>query len=470
MWAGAKGDDPQVVAAARTAMIAETEDEYRRLLYVAMTRAADRLIVGGTMPANRKEVRENSWYDLIAKGLENSGLDMQQVPPPDGVVKRYTRGPLPDLQGITSAAVEPSPPALPDWLRAPARPGIPTRTAIRPSDADDVWHRIRAKDDTNARAQALLRGTMTHRLLQSLPDIPAPRRAAAAQDFLARNAPQWSSEARHDLAGRTLALIDDPRFASVFAPGSRAEVPIVGRLVGIGRCAAPGFGPDRPPRGDAAGCADRRLQDRPGGGRAAGKATSASSPFTAQCWRGSIPAGRSARRCCGRKPLKSLRLPADTLDAACGRSSRRDVAGLRWSRTGPNLTRHGSVPTFTPSRRDSLAPHFQSTRTIMAVGKVSDADFESEVLKAQGPVVVDFWAEWCGPCRMIAPALDEISGAMGEKVKIVKLNVDENPQTASKYGVMSIPTLMIFKGGEMASRQVGAAPKQKLQQWISAAV
>ncbi len=79
----------------------------------------------------------------------------------------------------------------------------------------------------------------------------------------------------------------------------------------------------------------------------------------------------------------------------------------------------------------------------MAVGKVSDADFEAEVLKATGPVVVDFWAEWCGPCRMIAPALDEISGTMGDKVKIVKLNVDESPKTASKYGVMSIPTLMI---------------------------
>jgi thioredoxin 1 len=108
--------------------------------------------------------------------------------------------------------------------------------------------------------------------------------------------------------------------------------------------------------------------------------------------------------------------------------------------------------------------------TPMAVGKVSDADFEAEVLKAKGPVVVDFWAEWCGPCRMIGPALDEIAGAMGDKVKIVKLNVDESPKTASKYGVMSIPTLMIFKGGEMASRQVGAAPKAKLQQWITAAV
>ncbi len=106
----------------------------------------------------------------------------------------------------------------------------------------------------------------------------------------------------------------------------------------------------------------------------------------------------------------------------------------------------------------------------MAVGKVSDATFESEVLKATSPVVVDFWAEWCGPCRMIAPALEEIAGSLGEKIKIVKLNVDENPQTAAKYNIQSIPTLMIFKNGSMSSRQIGAAPKQKLEQWITAAV
>src|SRR5436190_23577501 len=105
----------------------------------------------------------------------------------------------------------------------------------------------------------------------------------------------------------------------------------------------------------------------------------------------------------------------------------------------------------------------------MAVGKVSDADFESEVLKAAGPVVVDFWAEWCGPCRMIGPALEEISGSLGSKVKIVKLNVDENPKTAAKYGIQSIPTLLLFKDGQMASRQIGAAPKQKLKDWIKAA-
>jgi thioredoxin 1 len=106
----------------------------------------------------------------------------------------------------------------------------------------------------------------------------------------------------------------------------------------------------------------------------------------------------------------------------------------------------------------------------MAVGKVSDDTFDSEVLKATGPVVVDFWAEWCGPCKMIGPVLDEIAGAMEGKVKIVKLNVDESPATAQKYGIMSIPTLMIFKNGEMASRQIGAAPRAKLEQWITAAV
>ena len=103
----------------------------------------------------------------------------------------------------------------------------------------------------------------------------------------------------------------------------------------------------------------------------------------------------------------------------------------------------------------------------MGVGKVSDSTFETEVLQSKEPVVVDFWAEWCGPCKMIAPALEEIQTALGSKVKIVKLNVDENPNTAQKYGIMSIPTLMLFKNGELASRQVGAAPRQKLEQWIT---
>ena len=104
------------------------------------------------------------------------------------------------------------------------------------------------------------------------------------------------------------------------------------------------------------------------------------------------------------------------------------------------------------------------------IATFTDASFDQEVLRSEVPVLVDFWAEWCGPCRMISPALEEISNSLNGKVTILKLNVDENPATAAKYGVMSIPTLMLFKGGQLASRQVGAAPKQKLEQWITTSV
>ena len=101
---------------------------------------------------------------------------------------------------------------------------------------------------------------------------------------------------------------------------------------------------------------------------------------------------------------------------------------------------------------------------------VTDASFEDDDVMSGRPVLLDFWAEWCGPCRAIAPVLEELSNELKGKVKIVKLNVDENPGTAAKYGIMSIPTLMIFKDGQLASRQVGAAPKQRLEQWINSAV
>jgi thioredoxin 1 len=106
----------------------------------------------------------------------------------------------------------------------------------------------------------------------------------------------------------------------------------------------------------------------------------------------------------------------------------------------------------------------------MATVKVDNKNFKADVLDAQEPVVVDFWAEWCGPCKMIAPALEEISKELGGKVKIAKLNIDENPELAAQFGVRSIPTLMIFKSGEVADMKVGAAPKTALSHWINGAV
>ncbi|MFN7009832.1 MAG: thioredoxin [Allorhizobium sp.] len=105
----------------------------------------------------------------------------------------------------------------------------------------------------------------------------------------------------------------------------------------------------------------------------------------------------------------------------------------------------------------------------MATVKVDNSNFQAEVLDAAEPVVVDFWAEWCGPCKMIAPSLEEISNEMAGKVKVVKINIDENPEIAAKFGVRSIPTLAMFKGGEVADIKVGAAPKTALSTWISSA-
>lgn len=233
IWAGRKAEDPPCVVQARAAMTVETEHEYRRLLYVAMTRAADRLIVGGCKPGNRKDVREFSWYHLIEKGLGNSGLAMQEFETAAGKVKRFVRP-----GEAESNAAGPAAPAavvariaLPPWVHRAAVPEAPAGRSLQPSDTDEAaYRRLPTGALPDHRPPARLRGTLVHRLLQSLPELPRDRRHDTALSYLARNASDWSAAERDALAAQVMAVLNDARFAPVFAEGSRAEVAIAGRL------------------------------------------------------------------------------------------------------------------------------------------------------------------------------------------------------------------------------------------------
>ena len=101
---------------------------------------------------------------------------------------------------------------------------------------------------------------------------------------------------------------------------------------------------------------------------------------------------------------------------------------------------------------------------------VSDTSFDAEVLGAGEPVLVDFWAEWCGPCKMVAPFLDELAGEMAGQLTVAKVNIDENPETPRKYGVRGIPTMILFKNGQVAATKIGALPKSKLYEWVRSAL
>jgi len=103
----------------------------------------------------------------------------------------------------------------------------------------------------------------------------------------------------------------------------------------------------------------------------------------------------------------------------------------------------------------------------MSTVTVTDASFEQDVLKAEKPVLVDFWAEWCGPCKQIAPALEQIAEELADYITVAKLNIEDSPTTPSRYGVRGIPTMMLFRGGQMAAMKVGAMPKQKILEWLS---
>lgn len=237
VWSGRKANDSAAMAAAREAKLREATDEYRRLLYVAMTRAAERLVVCG-IKGDRK-IPDGCWYQLVDNALGEIAVREaadDTIGDGEGTVRRFRKT---DPHAAAEAVAEPRSPSpekveptiiVPDWLKKEA-PRDTTPRVITPSGFDESARRpLPVNGQNKAQNMAMLRGSLTHRLLQSLPGIPPERRLKAAQDYVAREGEKLAAADRAALVADVLRVLDDARFGALFGPGSRAEVPIVGRV------------------------------------------------------------------------------------------------------------------------------------------------------------------------------------------------------------------------------------------------
>src|SRR5215469_9822816 len=226
VWAGKKADDSSAMATARLAALAEARDEYRRLLYVAMTRAADRLIICGADGERKRP--DGCWYDLV-----RATLDPQLVEETDGGEKvlRFRRAAAEPAAVAPAGVPAKTPePELPSWLRQAAPVRAPRPAPLAPSSAFDEEIGQKVPGTAGDRQKALQRGQIVHRLVQSLPDIAPAARKSALQHYLGNAARDLSPDERAEIARHALAILEDNKFADVFAPGSRPEVPIIGRI------------------------------------------------------------------------------------------------------------------------------------------------------------------------------------------------------------------------------------------------
>jgi ATP-dependent helicase/nuclease subunit A len=230
VWSGVKASDTAPVSAARERARREAEDEYRRLLYVAMTRAIDRLVICGAEGERARP--EGCWWNLVFAALKPPVSVEEAADDGDGKVWRYRKAPPSAGKTFAAAAPAPSTDERPPWLDRDASAEPPPVRLVSPALAYDEAAPMRAAADRSRidRDKALARGTVVHRLLQSLPDIASAARAEAARRHLDRTAAEFSTEERETILEQTLLLLEDPRFAQLFLPGSRAEVAIVGRL------------------------------------------------------------------------------------------------------------------------------------------------------------------------------------------------------------------------------------------------
>ncbi len=227
LWSGPKKDDIGPMDAARARAFEAMQDEYRRLLYVAMTRAAERLVVCGAEGERGRP--QGCWYNLISDALTKVAVE-EDAEDGEGKVWRFRKTQAEGGAQVPSRGDQPQATLLPDWLAHDA-PAEHPRVIIRPSEGDDANIVVRTGSG-EARSKARERGNIVHRLMQSLPELPVERRAAAARQCLARRAKRFSDAEREAILGGVFAVLDNPGFAALFAPGSRAEVPIVGRVDG----------------------------------------------------------------------------------------------------------------------------------------------------------------------------------------------------------------------------------------------
>jgi ATP-dependent helicase/nuclease subunit A len=226
VWAGKKADDSSAMAGARLAALAEARDEYRRLLYVAMTRAADRLIICGADGERKRP--DGCWYDLV-----RAALDPRLAEETDGgekVLRFRQTAAEPAAVAPAGVPAKTAEPELPSWLRQAAPVQAPRPAPLAPSSAFDEEIGQTMPGTAGDRQKALQRGQIVHRLMQSLPDIAPSTRRSALEHYLGNTARDLPPDERAEIARHALAILEDNKFADVFAPGSRPEVPIIGRI------------------------------------------------------------------------------------------------------------------------------------------------------------------------------------------------------------------------------------------------
>jgi thioredoxin len=309
------------------------------------------------------------------------------------------------------------------------------------------------------------RGDLIHRLLERLPEIAPADRPDAAVRMLARER-GVDDDQRAEMIAAAFGVLDDARFAPVFGPGSRAEVALTGSAPGLNGVSISGridrlvITPERVLVVDY-----KSNRPAPDAVEAADPAYVLQLAVYAAVLKRLYPDRAVEAALVWTDGPKLMPVPAAMMDAALTGANPVEL------RESPHIILERPTGQATPTGAQAARSRGPSAgapeEPSMATVKVTDESFDADVLKSSTPVLVDFWAEWCGPCKQIGPALEQIADELGGQVKIAKVNIDDSPMTPSKLGVKGIPTLMLFRDGQLSSLKVGAMPKGKIVEWLA---